>query len=425
MIKAFLYERFKGFDSSVLWLEQVTTLVGTNAAGKSNAIEGMQILSELATGRDLSVIFEGTNNSEASIRGGAKGCCRFTAKSFTLGCLIDLNDEYDLLYRVSISAAGRIAIDDESLHIVRNGNTNAVNGKLIFRTASSTSAEDSGDISVEYANGKRGTNPQCRAIRSMSVLSQMKGKLPSDIEKYDETIRHIQMVQSSLMGIFILDPIPAMMHGYSRIGDTSLRRNCSNVSAVLYALKESKNTDEWYRFLDIVSHLPENEIKGIDFVKTALNDVILVQKELNGKVSANIDAARLSDGTLRCIAVLAAVMCEPEYSLIAIEELDNGIHPSRVKELMRALSDIARSRHIDLVVTTHNVTMLNGMQKEDILGVSVAYRDADTNASRFIPFVEIQHQEAILASGGIGDALESDSLLQLIKEKKEYKAFEF
>ena len=65
------------------------------------------------------------------------------------------------------------------------------------------------------------------------------------------------------------------------------------------------------------------------------------------------------------------------------------------------------------------------MQKEDILGVSVAYRDADTNASRFIPFVEIQHQEAILASGGIGDALESDSLLQLIKEKKKYKAFEF
>lgn len=36
MIKAFLYERFKGYDNAVLWLEQVITLVGTNASGKRN-----------------------------------------------------------------------------------------------------------------------------------------------------------------------------------------------------------------------------------------------------------------------------------------------------------------------------------------------------------------------------------------------------
>lgn len=421
MIKAFLFEKFKGYDKAILWLEQITTLVGTNASGKSNAIEGMQILSELATGRDLSVIFDGTKNSEAAIRGGAKGCCRFTAKSFTLGCLIDLDSDHDLMYKVSIRASSRIAIEEESLYIVGNGSTDTKQGKLIFRTASK-STEDSGDISVEYANGKKGKNPQCRALRSMSILSQMIGKLPTEIEEYDESIRRIQLVQDSLMGIFILDPIPALMRNYSRIGDTTLRRNCSNVSSVLYALKDS---DEWPGFVDTISQLPENEIKGIDFVSTPLNDVILVQKEQNGSATANMEAQRLSDGTLRCVALLAAVMSEPKNSVIAIEELDNGIHPSRARKLMDALSQIASQRGIDLIITTHNVTLLNSLSKEDVLGVSVVYRDATSNASRIIPFVDIQNQAAILASGGIGDALETDSILRSIKDKTPYQPFEF
>lgn len=421
MIKAFLFEKFKGYDKAVLWLEQITTLVGTNASGKSNAIEGMQILSELATGRDLNVIFDGTKNSEAAIRGGAKGCCRFTAKSFGLGCLIDLDSEHDLLYRVRIGATSRIAIEEESLYVVCNGETQEKNGKLIFRTVVHT-AEDSGDISIEYANGKKGKNPQCHALRSMSILSQMVGKLPNDIQDYDATLRRIQLVQESLMGIFILDPIPSMMRNYSRIGDTSLRRNCSNVSSVLYALKTSK---EWPDFVKTISQLPENEIKGIDFVTTPLNDVILVQKEQNGNAIANMDAPRLSDGTLRCMALLAAVMSEPKNSVIAIEELDNGIHPSRARKLTDVLSQIAKRRGIDLIITTHNVTLLNSLSKEDVLGVSIVYRDASTNVSRIIPFVEVQNQAAILASGGIGDALESDSILRAIKEKTPYQPFQF
>lgn len=62
MTKSFFFEKFKGYGRSVLWLEQITTLIGSNASGKSNAIEGIQILSELATGRDLSMIFDGTNS---------------------------------------------------------------------------------------------------------------------------------------------------------------------------------------------------------------------------------------------------------------------------------------------------------------------------------------------------------------------------
>lgn len=421
MIKSFIYENFKGYDKAVLWLEQITTLIGSNASGKSNAIEGMQILSELALGKDLRVVFDETKN-EGSIRGGAKGCCRYGSGSFMLGCTLDWDEMNDLLYRIKIGVGSRVTVDEESLYMVRNARTDASHGRKIFKA--SVSAEESGDIIVEYSNGKKGENPVCRANRNMSVLSQMQGRLPSDAENYELMINIIKTVQDSLSGMFILDPIPALMRGYSRVGDSALRRNCSNISSVLYELKERKSS-EWESFCKIIKDLPENEIKDIDFVKTTINDVILVQKEQNGSKSASIDAARLSDGTLRCIAALCAVMSEPENSVIAIEEMDNGIHPSRVIRLMNALSEVAMRRKIDLIMTTHNVTVLNGLRREGVLGVSIVYRDPDNQASKIVPFVEIKNQAGILASGGIGDALASEKLVSAIKNITEVVPFEF
>lgn len=422
MIKSFIFEKFKGFEKTVLWLEQVTTLIGSNASGKSNTIEGIQILSELATGRDLNVIFDGTKNSDGNIRGGAKGCCRFGASSFLLGCTIDWDKTHDLLYRVRISVSGRIAIEEESLYLVKNAQTDAINGSVIFKATAGNS--DSGDIIVEYTNGKKGKNPECRVLRSMSVISQMQSRLPINIVNYDTTISKIKKVQDCLTQMFILDPVPSSMRSYSRVGDNQLRRDCSNISAVLYDIKQKKPS-EWNEFCEIIKNLPENEIKDIQFIKTQINDVILVQKEQNGKTAENIDAARLSDGTLRCIAVLAAIMSEPEESLIAIEELDNGIHPSRVIKLMNSICKIAKRRRIDLVITTHNVTMLNGLNKQDILGVSVVYRDLVTQSSRIIPFVEIKNQAGLLAAGGIGNAMVSEKLLDAIKNKSEVVPFNF
>lgn len=51
MIKKFYYKDFKCFEEATLNVENVTILIGTNASGKTNAVEGAMILSELVTGR--------------------------------------------------------------------------------------------------------------------------------------------------------------------------------------------------------------------------------------------------------------------------------------------------------------------------------------------------------------------------------------
>ncbi|MGL5085854.1 MAG: AAA family ATPase, partial [Clostridium sp.] len=110
MIKSFYFENFKSFDKSQLDLENLTILIGSNAAGKTNAIEGIRILSEIVTGRDLSVILDGSKNNDSDIRGGSKGCCKFNTNHFKLGCVVDLDDEFDLDYSIKIKVTDRIYV---------------------------------------------------------------------------------------------------------------------------------------------------------------------------------------------------------------------------------------------------------------------------------------------------------------------------
>ena len=86
MIKSFIFENFKSFEKAELNIESLTTLIGTNASGKSNAIEGITILAKAATGIDLSTILDGTKSTGAVVRGGSRGCARFKTNSFKLGC---------------------------------------------------------------------------------------------------------------------------------------------------------------------------------------------------------------------------------------------------------------------------------------------------------------------------------------------------
>ena len=55
----------------------------------------------------------------------------------------------------------------------------------------------------------------------------------------------------------------------------------------------------------------------------------------------------------------------------------------------------------------------------------MVYRDPKTLASKIIPFVDIKNQAGLLASGGLGDAVESEKLIESIKNWASNKPFSF
>ena len=144
--------------------------------------------------------------------------------------------------------------------------------------------------------------------------------------------------------------------------------------------------------------------------------MILFLEEKSGKEKEKIDATRLSDGTLRCLAIVAAVLREKKGGMIVIEEIDNGIHPGRAKTLIHLISDIARQRGVDVLITTHNAILLNALGKEDLAGVEIVYRDEEEGDGRFIPLIGIDRMPELLANGKLGDVFTSDMILEYIKQ---------
>lgn len=70
-------------------------------------------------------------------------------------------------------------------------------------------------------------------------------------------------------------------------------------------------------------------ILDISFIETDRDDVMVRLIESFGGQSRKVDAPFLSDGTLRVLAVTAALLTAPEGALVIIEEIDNGVHPGR------------------------------------------------------------------------------------------------
>jgi predicted ATPase len=110
----------------------------------------------------------------------------------------------------------------------------------------------------------------------------------------------------------------------------------------------------------------------------------------------------MSDGTLRYLAILTALLVRPEYSQLIIEEVDNGLHPSRAGALLNMLRDIGAERHIDILVTTHNPALLDALGPEMVPFVVIAYRDSERGDSRLKLLEDIDSLPKMLASGSLG-----------------------
>ena len=69
MLSSITIENFRSFKNATLTLRPLTVVIGANASGKSNAMEGLRLLSWIAQGNRLdSNPF--TTNGHRSLRGG-------------------------------------------------------------------------------------------------------------------------------------------------------------------------------------------------------------------------------------------------------------------------------------------------------------------------------------------------------------------
>ena len=97
------------------------------------------------------------------------------------------------------------------------------------------------------------------------------------------------------------------------------------------------------------------DVEGFEFPVGPTGMVHLMLRERSGR---RISADSASDGTLRFLAMLAALLGPNPAQLYFFEEIDNGIHPSRLNLLIDLIEKQTAKGKTQVIATTHSPELL-------------------------------------------------------------------
>jgi predicted ATPase len=197
--------------------------------------------------------------------------------------------------------------------------------------------------------------------------------------------------------------------------DKKLSSNCSNFSGVLYNLW--KHSESQKVIIEFIKSLPEQDIKNIQFHDDKRGKVWFELIETFGATERNWSVELLSDGTLRVLAIAVALLSSPEGSTLVIEEVDNGVHPSRAKQLLTTMREQAQKRNIRLLLSTHNPALMDALPDEALADVVFCYRDPKEGDSRLVRLAELQDYAGLVAQGPLGEFVKSPTTSEQKKQK--------
>jgi len=411
MITKFSFENWKSHRHSELFVDPLSVIIGTNASGKSNALDGLLFMHRVANGLQLTTALQG-DSAQVAMRGGIDWAARRPGDVFTLSVVVRAGETIDYEYSISGQVHDKRCdlLAERLVRVkfrtgkdgVRSTEAGSVN---LFWTDECQQGEAA--IVARLYNEKRGTP---RALgRGNAILYQLFG------QKVREEIQEgVDAVMRALRQIFILDPIPAHMRGYSPLSE-QLDPDARNIAGVLAALPADRKQKIEETITHYASDLPEKDIRRVyaEPVGKFGSDAMLYCDEHwadTGEDSA-VDARGMSDGSLRFLAILTALLTRPEGSLLVIEEVDNGLHPSRAELLLRMLKDIGTQRGVDIIVTTHNPALLDAMGTEMVPFITVANRDPVSGDSQLTLLESLADLPRLLAQGAVG-RLSSHGLIE-------------
>lgn len=154
-----------------------------------------------------------------------------------------------------------------------------------------------------------------------------------------------------------------------------LLEDFSNLPARLMTLKRDPQTKS--RLLSLLSEVAPN-FKDLEVVLEGGRLQLYLTEG-----SRNIPAHRLSDGTLRYLALLAILLDPGDASLVVIEEPELGLHPD-VFPVLRDLLIEASSR-FQLIVTTHSTQLVDAMTEQPEVVLVCDKPEATTQIKRLDP----------------------------------------
>jgi Predicted ATPase len=120
MIKEIRFINWKSFRDAKVYIDPLNVLIGTNASGKSNIIDGIAFLNSAVQGRNLQAALDGErglflDGSISAIRGGAEYAALFPGDQFTLEAVIQEDNNIDYKYSITVRIKPQVEVVAELL----------------------------------------------------------------------------------------------------------------------------------------------------------------------------------------------------------------------------------------------------------------------------------------------------------------------
>ena len=423
LIKKLRLERFKGFKDAELELGPFTVLVGANASGKSNLRDAFRFLQRILQGSSLADVFGQKWSSGvlqwSGIRGG-KHIAFQESETFALEVTF-LNranpqrEPEEMLYRIEV-APGKTGIPPkiiaESLIIIQTSRT-------LFDVKYRD--KDSKDfLSLEIC-GHKITEKEWResrfpAINSSSIVGTIiMVKINPIIPPFVTVICWNMLVAFGELRFFNLEPDAMRMPSVP--GQTILGDRGENLSSVLQSICE--NPQRKQALLQSLQKLTPMDAREFEFPTDFTGKTLLTLVESNGQKTSAIDA---SDGTLRFLTIMAALL-EPEAApFYFFEEIENGIHPTRLHLLIQLIEKYANKGDRQVVATTHSPQLLRLLSPETREHTSLTYRLEESAESRIIKILDIPTAKTVLEENDLAELHESawfENVMELMSDEEE------
>ena len=412
MITSLRLVDFKNFSDETLRVGPFTVIVGANASGKSNIRDAFRFLHGIGRGYTLAEIIGGKFGAGgqvewAPIRGAASEVIRFGQSGFLLRVSLKLNRS-----RVCYSIRVEYDEDSRSGFLVTEEKLGFGSGYIYTSHPHYPDPVRAQDDDAHLLLRMEKTGEQRKYGHRLAVRPDQPAL--TQIREHKNVVRihkyYVELVVDTLASIRFLDPMPDLMRKPAFPGQTVLGDNGENLPSVLQEIctipKRAAVFYEWAR------ELTPMDVENFDFPRDRITGLVqLVIGETNER---KVSAYSASDGTLRFLAMLAALLGKHPMlldknvaRLYVFEEIDNGIHPSRLRLLLDLIEGQAANGGIQVMTTTHSPDLLAMIGDDTFNHTSVVCRLSNTDDAVIRPVRDLPDAEELRQSQGLGRLLTS------------------
>ncbi|MGD0520371.1 MAG: AAA family ATPase [Terracidiphilus sp.] len=385
MIKRIHIENYKSLRQVEVSLKPLSVLFGPNAAGKSNFIDSLQLLSRIVNCETLGKAFD------PPYRGKPSESFTFTPDNYP-GHWREGANCFEIEVDVEISKAVILQVESEIAQMepvaqpaVRSVEKQRIKHNLLRYRIKVSINPNSGFLFVED-----------EYLAALSKKGNLDGSRKPFLELDKERDRFCLRLEGQSHPFYLdrrLDysvlSRPHFARHYPHV--TAFKRELKNWQFYYFEPREKMRTPASPGSINHVGlmgeelagylhYLRSSEPKKFANVEKTLKYLIPSISELQtfinqfGEVELNvvesgvpISARLVSEGTLRMLGLLSLEGSRTPPSLIGFEEPENGVHPERIREIANLIIGKSESdSQTQMIVTTHSPVLLDQIPVEDL-----------------------------------------------------------